>query len=243
MTQDIDRCIIVITTLQLRLTLNAQAKCWWSSESQSAACWILFLIQITLPNFRLTHSLRHKDQSETPISVLALALYTIKPQPRLCDVHPKVLEKFFLCPWKFGFSRKCNIQARFSRAIHIKTLSEKCPALPSKWKCFLVIAALFFHYDPSIFTHQFIFSLFVFSTLLYLTFPSEGVTCELPQQPFIWICQWELNFHFHSCRKALLTTDGVNLLTLVLKQLPGDETLPQLCTFSEIPGNRLSSDE
>lgn len=125
--------------------------------------------------------LRHKDETETPTSCLSHSPTTQSSHsPPFCDVRSKVLGKFFLCPWKFGFSHTCDIQARFSGAIYIKTLSEKCPALPSKWKCISVIAALFFQYDPSIFAHQFIFSLFVFSILLYLTFPSEGVTCELP---------------------------------------------------------------
>lgn len=48
---------------------------------------------------------------------------------------------------------------------------------------------------------------------------------------------------FIPAEKALLITDGVNLLTLVLKWLPGNEMLPQLCTFYEILGNSLSSDK
>lgn len=120
-------------------------------------------------------------QKKTPILRLShLQTTQLHHSHPLWDVHPKVLDKFFLCPWKFGFFHKCVIQAHFSRAIHIKKLSEKCSALLSKWKCIAVIAALFFQYNPSIFAYQFIFSLFVFSTHLYLTFPSEGVTCELP---------------------------------------------------------------
>lgn len=158
-----------------------------SLRALPAECFYLFTLRCQILGW-LTR-LRHKDQTETPISRRSHSPTTQlnhspPPAPR-CDVRSEVLGKIFLCPWKFGFYHKCDIQAHFSRAIHIKTLSEKCPALPSKWKCFLVIAALFFHYDPSIFAHQFIFWLFVFSTLLYLTFPSEGVTCKLPQRAFI----------------------------------------------------------
>lgn len=150
-------------TLQLRLTLNAPANCWCSIKPQSTTSRSEFsrLFRLCCQTL-VRHTRLRREGTETPVSHLSHSPGTwlnYSPPPSPFDVHPKVLGKFLLCPWKFGCSRKRDIQARFSGAIHIKTLSEKCPALPSKWKCISVIAALFFQYDPSIFTHQFISSL------------------------------------------------------------------------------------
>lgn len=41
----------------------------------------------------------------------------------------------------------------------------------------------------------------------------------------------------------LLTTDGVNLLTLVLKKPLGNETLPKLSSFLKVKGDCLSRDK
>lgn len=171
-------------TLQLRLTLNAPANCWRSIKSQSTTSRSQFprLFRLRCQTLVRHTRLRHQEGPETPVSHLShpRTWFNYSPPPPF-DVHPKVLGTFLLCPWKFGCSRKKDIQARFSGAIHIKTLSGKCRAFPSKWKCISVITALFFQYDPSIFTHQFISSLFVVSTLPCLTFPSEGVICGLPR--------------------------------------------------------------
>lgn len=158
-----------------------------TSQSSSSCPELFYLFRLRCWIFVRHTSLRHKEETDSPMSHLLNSLGTRSNYiPLFFDVCPKVLGKFSLCPWKFGFSQRCDIQALFSGAIHIKMLSEKCPALPSKWKCIPVIAALFFQYNPSIFAHQFIFSLFVFSTLLYLTFPSEEMShVNFPEQPFI----------------------------------------------------------
>lgn len=155
-------------------------------------------------------------------SSLTLAHYTIKPHTHTWCASEGFLASF----WRVLESLVSPTNVTSKLALAEQFTSKRCQrnALPSHLNGNVSQSSqpFSFQYEPSIFAHQLIFSFLVFSTLLYLTFPSDVDTCELPQQPFIQICQWELNFHSHSCRKTLLATDGVNVLTLVLKRLPGD---------------------
>lgn len=82
------------------------------------------------------------------------------------------------------------------RVIHIKTasLSEKYPALPSKWKCISITRALFFHFIYVCRSFHFV-CLRLLHHQCYI-FPSEDVRCVLLL----------LNNHsFNATNKSVLT--------------------------------------